>query len=71
MNYDINIYSTVVIVYPIKGRTDFFKYVIDEGSEGIAKDFDGKEMYFDDYNQACLVCDARNKARQTHYNKKN
>lgn len=53
--------ATVEKVFPIKGRTDFFKYVIkDEGV--IVKDFEGKEMYFDSFNlkQANLVCEAYN-----------
>ena len=51
--------ATVEKVFPIKGRTDFFKYLIkDEGV--IVKDFKGKEMYFDSFNlkQANLVCEA-------------
>ena len=57
-------------VYPIKGRRDFYKYVIiDKGSifdknAIIAKDFLGKEMYFDDVHQANRVCEARNKVKR-------
>ena len=37
--------ATVEKVFPIKGRTDFFKYVIkDEGV--IVKDFEGKEKLY-------------------------
>ena len=53
--------ATVEKVFPIKGRTDFFKCLIkDEGA--IVKDFKGKEMYFDSFNlkQANLVCEAYN-----------
>lgn len=47
-------------VYPIKGRKDFFKYVImDNGA--IAIDFNGKEMYFDSLIYAKDVAEARRK----------
>lgn len=57
-----NIISRVKKVFPIEGRKDFFKYVIDENGQ-IAKDYKEKEMYFDDKSQAVLVCNARNKVR--------
>ena len=34
--------------YPIENRTDFFKWVI-VTPNGLAKDFEGKEMYFDSF----------------------
>lgn len=34
--------------YPIEGRKDFFKWVI-VTPKGLAKDFEGKEMYFDPF----------------------
>jgi len=46
-------------VYPIAGRKDFFKYTIQ--SNGIlAKDWDSKDMFFDDLKQAKEVCKAKN-----------
>jgi len=60
--------ATVTKVYPIEGRKDFFKYTILKKGESIfnkdAKlhtDFQGKEMYFDDKEQADYVCKAINK----------
>jgi hypothetical protein len=46
--------------YPIKGRKDFFKWVI-VTPNGLAKDINGKDMYFDDFNleQAKRVLKAR------------
>ena len=47
-------------VYPITGRKDFFKYTIQ--SNGIlAKDWNSKDMFFDDLKQAKIVCKAKNK----------
>lgn len=53
-------------VYPIKGRRDFFKYVvIDNGA--IAKGFQGNrfdsEMYFDQKSDAITVANARRKVQ--------
>lgn len=35
--------------YPIEGRKDFYKWVIVTPT-GLAKDWQGKEMYFDSFN---------------------
>lgn len=35
--------------FPIEGRKDFFKWVI-ETPNGLAKDFEGNVMYFDHFN---------------------
>ena len=45
-------------VYPIKGRRDFFKYVVMDAGK-IAKDFRGKEMYFNLKADADRVAKAR------------
>ena len=55
--------SEVVKVFPIKDRTDFFKYVVMYNGE-ITKDFDGKEMYFDSFFLAENVCKAQNNVRK-------
>ncbi len=57
----------IIKVYPIKGRTDFFKYTIQKNGV-LALDFKGKEMYFDDIKHAERVCSAKNKV--TRINKK-
>jgi len=44
-------------VYPIKGRTDFFKFVTIKEDE-IAKDFKGEEMYWDKKEDADQITDA-------------
>jgi len=50
-------------VYPIIGRKDFFKYTIQ--SNGIlAKDWNSKDMFFDDLKQAKVVCKAKNKVNK-------
>ena len=50
-------------VYPITGRKDFFKYTIQ--SNGIlAKDWANKDMFFDDFEQAKVVCEAKNKVNR-------
>lgn len=66
--------SGVKKVYPIKGRKDFFKYMVTD--ESIYKedakpciDFEGREMYFDDKEQAQRITDSRNKVK--HYDPKN
>ena len=35
--------------FPIEGREDFYKWVI-QTPNGLAKDFEGKVMYFDSFN---------------------
>lgn len=35
--------------FPIEGRKDFYKWVIIT-PQGLAKDFEGKTMYFDSFN---------------------
>ena len=49
-------------VYPIEGRTDFFKFVVMDNGQ-IAKGFHGNsndaEMYFDNKEDAKRVADAR------------
>lgn len=52
--------------YPIEGRTDFFKYVI-QTPKGLAKDFKGEVMYFDEFNkgQAERVLEAIKKTSKT------
>lgn len=52
-------------VYPIEGRTDFFKYVIMDNGK-IATDFENKEMYFDEFDleRATTVCKAINKTKK-------
>lgn len=40
--------------YPIKGRTNFFKWCI-VTPNGLAKDFEGNEMYFDSIEPARKV----------------
>jgi len=53
----------VIKVYPIENRKDFFKYTIQK--EGIlAKDFNKKEMYFDDLKHAKDVSRAKNKVQR-------
>ena len=67
--------ATVKKVYPIKGRKDFFKYVIIEKGKK-AKDFAGKEMYFDnkanadDVKNAINRVNAKLKKRTTKRSKK-
>ena len=51
----------LVKVYPIEGRTDFAKYTIQKDGN-LAKDFEGKQMFFDNVEQAELVCNSKNKA---------
>ena len=58
---------TVKKVYPIKGRRDFFKYVVmDNGA--IAKGFQGNKwdepMYFDSKERAEEVAKARRKVQK-------
>lgn len=54
-------------VYPIKGRRDFFKYVVMDSGK-IAKGFAGgrgkKEMYFDDKASADRVANARKRVQK-------
>jgi len=54
-------------VYPIKGRRDFFKYVVIDNGK-IAKGFQGNrnnvEMYFDQKSSAERVANARRKLNQ-------
>jgi len=50
----------IVKVYPIEGRTDFYKYTI-QSDGNLAKDFEGKEMFFENEEQAELVCKSKNK----------
>jgi hypothetical protein len=58
---------TVKKVYPIKGRKDFFKYVVMDNGV-IAKGFQGNkfgvEMYFNDKEDAERVAVARRKVRK-------
>ena len=58
---------TVKKVYPIKGRKDFFKYVVMDNGE-IAKGFQGNKfdepMYFDSKVDADRVANARRKVQQ-------
>lgn len=49
-------------VYPIKGRKDFYKYVILNDGK-IAKDFQGKQMYFNAKKDANYVANAQRKVR--------
>jgi hypothetical protein len=35
--------------FPQEGRQDFFKYIIVDSKGSIAKDFEGKEMYFEEF----------------------
>lgn len=51
MNFNTNIRPSIYLEkrYPIEGRKDFFKWVI-VTPEGLAKDINGKEMYFDEFN---------------------
>ncbi len=46
--------------YPIKGRKDFYKWVI-QTPTGLATDFQGKAMYFDSFEfwRAKAVMDAK------------
>jgi len=51
--------------YPIKGRKDFFKYVVMEGDE-IAKGYQGnkyQEMFFNEKKDAERVANAKRKIR--------
>ena len=41
---------TIEKVYPIEGRKDFFKYVLKDKNGNIKKDYQGKEMYFDEWD---------------------
>lgn len=50
-------------IYPIKGRKDFFKFVVMEG-DNIAKGMDGKEMYFDSEKTALSICSARKRVNK-------
>lgn len=54
-------------VYPIKGRRDFFKYVVMDSGK-IAKGFAGrgsdKEMYFDSKASADRVANARKRVQK-------
>ncbi len=54
-------------VFPIKGRRDFFKYVVMDNGE-IAKGFQGNKfdepMYFDSKVDAKRVADARRKVQR-------
>ena len=54
-------------VYPIKGRKDFFKYVIMDNGK-IAKGFQGNknnvELYFDNKASANRVANAKRKVRK-------
>lgn len=54
-------------VYPIKGRNDFFKYVIMDNGK-IAKGFQGNknnvELYFDNKASADRVANAKRKVRK-------
>lgn len=45
--------------YPIEGRIDFYKWVINT-PKGLAKDYKGDIMYFDEFNldRAKQVCEA-------------
>jgi hypothetical protein len=58
---------TVKKVYPIKGRRDFFKYVVMDNGK-IAKGFQGNsfdtEMYFDSKVRATEVANARRKVQK-------
>jgi hypothetical protein len=58
---------TVKKVYPIKGRTDFFKYVVMDNGV-IAKGFQGNSfnepMYFDSKERATEVAVARRKVQR-------
>lgn len=51
MNFNTNNRPEIYLEkrYPIEGRRDFFKWVI-VTPNGLAKDFEGKEMYFDPFN---------------------
>ena len=54
-------------VYPIKGRKDFYKYVVMDGGK-IARGYSGnkwdREMYFDDKASATRVANARRKVNK-------
>jgi hypothetical protein len=58
---------TVKKVYPIKGRKDFFKYVVMDNGV-IAKGFQGNSfdepMYFDSKEHADMVANARRKVQR-------
>jgi hypothetical protein len=58
---------TVKKVYPIKGRKDFFKYVVMDNGV-IAKGFQGNKfdepMYFDNKEYAESVANARRKVQK-------
>lgn len=49
----------------MEGRTDFFKYVIFKDAK-IATNFEGIEMYFDEFDleRATTVCKAINKTKK-------
>jgi hypothetical protein len=56
-------------VYPIKGRRDFFKYVVMDSGK-IARGFSGnkwdREMYFDTKASANRVANARKKVQKAN-----
>ena len=62
MNFNTEVRPTIYLekYYPIEGRKDFYKWVI-QTPEGLARDFKDEVMYFDPFNyaQAKLVMDAR------------
>lgn len=55
-------------IYPLEGRTDFIKYVIMNNGE-MAKDFENKVIYFDEFNleQANIVCKAINRVSNKNF----
>jgi hypothetical protein len=71
-DYEVVSQNKIIKYFPIDGREDFFKYVIINGDGAIHKDWEKKEMYFEEFQleQAERVLESINNVEQLNYEQK-